>query len=55
LGFFGGFFGPGTGSFFSFLLIRYAGMNSWGLRVTAKILNATTNLAAISYFSVTWG
>lgn len=53
VGFYDGFFGPGTGSFFIFLLIRYTGMNFLGASVTAKILNAVTNLAAISYFSAT--
>jgi uncharacterized membrane protein YfcA len=52
IGFYDGFFGPGTGSFFIFLLIRCLGMDFLHASVTAKILNVATNLAAISYFSL---
>lgn len=51
IGFYDGFFGPGTGSFFIFLLIRFVGLDFLRASVTAKILNAATNLAAISYFA----
>lgn len=53
VGVYDGFFGPGTGTFFIFLLIRFAGMTFLGASVTAKILNAATNLAAISFFGLT--
>jgi uncharacterized membrane protein YfcA len=51
IGFYDGFFGPGTGSFFIFLLIHFLGMDFLRASVTAKILNVATNLAAIGYFS----
>ena len=52
VGFYDGFFGPGTGSFFIFLLARFLHMDFLGASVTAKILNVATNLAAIAYFSL---
>lgn len=51
VGFYDGFFGPGTGSFFIFLLIRCLGLDFLRASVTAKILNVATNLAAIGYFA----
>lgn len=51
IGFYDGFFGPGTGSFFIFLLIHFLGMDFLRASLTAKILNVATNLAAIGYFS----
>lgn len=52
IGFYDGFFGPGTGSFFIFLLVRFLGMDFLRASVTAKILNVATNLAAIAFFSL---
>lgn len=51
VGFYDGFFGPGTGSFFIFLLIRCLGLDFLRASATAKILNVATNLAAITYFA----
>lgn len=51
VGFYDGFFGPGTGSFFIFLLVRFLGMDFLRASVTAKILNVSTNLAAIGFFA----
>lgn len=51
VGFYDGFFGPGTGSFLIFLFIRFLGMDFLRASVTAKILNVATNLAAISFFA----
>lgn len=51
IGFYDGFFGPGTGSFFIFLLVRLVGMDFLGASVTAKILNVATNFAAIAFFA----
>lgn len=53
IGFYDGFFGPGTGSFLIFLFIRCLGMDFLRASVTAKILNVATNLAAICYFAAT--
>lgn len=52
IGFYDGFFGPGTGSFFIFLFVRFLAMDFLRASVTAKILNVATNLAAISYFAL---
>jgi uncharacterized protein len=51
IGFYDGFFGPGTGSFLIFLFIRFLGMDFLRASVTAKILNVATNVAAIAYFA----
>lgn len=51
IGFYDGFFGPGTGSFLIFLFVRFLGMDFLRASVTAKILNVATNLAAIAFFA----
>ncbi len=51
VGFYDGFFGPGTGSFLIFLFIRFLGMDFLRASVTAKILNASTNLVAIIFLA----
>lgn len=51
IGFYDGFFGPGTGSFFIFLMIRFLRMDFLRASATAKVLNFATNLAAIAYFA----
>lgn len=50
VGFYDGFFGPGTGSFLIFLFIRLLGMDFLLASVSAKIVNVATNLAAIAFF-----
>lgn len=59
VGFYDGFFGPGTGSFFVFLLVRWVGLGFLQALATAKILNVATNLSAIGAFSfgssIMWG
>lgn len=50
VGFYDGFFGPGTGSFLIFLFIRFLGMDFLHASVSAKIINVATNLAAIGVF-----
>ena len=52
IGFYDGFFGPGTGSFFIFLLVRFLALDFLHASATAKILNVSTNIAAIAYFSL---
>ena len=52
IGFYDGFFGPGTGSFLIFLFVRLLGMDFLRASVTAKILNVATNVAAIAFFSL---
>ena len=51
IGFYDGFFGPGTGSFFVFLLVRLLGYDFLNASVNAKLMNVTTNLAAIALFA----
>jgi uncharacterized protein len=52
VGFYDGFFGPGTGSFFVFLLVRWLGYDFLNASVTAKVLNLSSNAAALALF--TW-
>lgn len=47
IGWYDGFFGPGTGSFFMFVLVRWLGQDFLHASATAKVLNATSNLAAL--------
>ena len=50
IGFYDGFFGPGTGSFLIFLFIRCFGMDFLGASASAKIVNLATNVAALCWF-----
>jgi hypothetical protein len=50
IGFYDGFFGPGTGSFLIFVFVRFFGLDFLRASVSAKIVNATTNLAALMFF-----
>jgi uncharacterized membrane protein YfcA len=50
LGFYDGFFGPGTGSFLIFLFVRVFGLNFLGASAAAKAVNWATNLGALLYF-----
>lgn len=51
IGFYDGFFGPGTGSFFVFLLVRVLGYDFLHASAGAKLLNTSSNLAAIGLFA----
>lgn len=59
VGFYDGFFGPGTGSFFVFLFVRVLGYDFLMGSAAAKILNTTSNLSAIFLFAwhqdIWWG
>jgi uncharacterized membrane protein YfcA len=50
IGFYDGFFGPGTGSFLIFLFIRYFQFDFLTASAAAKIVNLSTNLAALCFF-----
>ena len=50
IGFYDGFFGPGTGSFLIFLFIRFFGFDFLHASAGAKVVNVATNLAALAYF-----
>lgn len=50
IGFYDGFFGPGTGSFLIFLFVRFFGFDFLHASAGAKVVNVATNLAALGYF-----
>ncbi len=52
LGFYDGFFGPGTGSFLVFLLVRWLGYDFLHASASAKLINTATNLAALILFAI---
>lgn len=51
VGFYDGFFGPGTGSFFVFLIVRFLAYDFLQATAAAKILNTTSNLSAVFLFA----
>jgi hypothetical protein len=51
IGFYDGFFGPGTGSFLIFAYVGLFGYDFLSSSAAAKIVNLLTNLAAIAWFS----
>ncbi|MDD2728143.1 sulfite exporter TauE/SafE family protein [Malikia sp.] len=59
IGFYDGFFGPGTGSFLIFGFVRLFGMDFIRASASAKVINAATNLSAIAFFAshgpILWG
>lgn len=50
IGFYDGFFGPGTGSFLVFLFVRVFGYNFLSAAAVSKIVNVACNLAALLWF-----
>jgi uncharacterized membrane protein YfcA len=50
IGFYDGVFGPGTGSFFVFGLVRLLGWDFLHASAAAKRLNFATNVAALAWF-----
>ncbi|MDZ7922335.1 TSUP family transporter [Rhodoferax sp.] len=52
IGFYDGFFGPGTGSFFVFLLVRVLGYDFLNASASAKLLNTASNFAALILFTL---
>ena len=53
IGFYDGFFGPGTGSFFMFVFVRVYGYDFLNAAANARVLNVMTNIAAIIMFAGT--
>ena len=51
IGFYDGFFGPGTGSFLVFLFVRWLGYDFLNASASAKLINTATNLAALALFA----
>jgi uncharacterized protein len=50
IGFYDGFFGPGTGSFLVFIFVRWLGYDFLNASASAKLLNVATNFAALMLF-----
>ncbi len=50
LGFYDGFFGPGTGSFWAFAFVLGAGMELTRATGHAKLMNATSNMVSLTTF-----
>jgi hypothetical protein len=52
IGFYDGFFGPGTGSFFSLIGVSLRGQTLISATAVAKVLNFATNIASLILFIV---
>jgi len=52
MGLYDGFFGPGTGSFLIFLLVRLLGFDYLHAAACTKVLNMTTNLGALAFLGL---
>ncbi|KFB69891.1 TSUP family transporter [Candidatus Accumulibacter vicinus] len=50
IGFYDGFFGPGTGSFLIFLFVRLFGFDFLHASAASKVVNVATNIAALGFF-----
>lgn len=51
IGFYDGFFGPGTGSFLVFAWVRLLGYDFLNASASAKLINTATNFSALSLFA----
>lgn len=51
IGFYDGFFGPGTGSFLIFAFVHFFGFDFLRASSAAKVVNAATNVSALLYFA----
>ncbi|MEO7495681.1 MAG: TSUP family transporter [Massilia sp.] len=52
IGFYDGFFGPGTGSFLIFLFVRFFGFDFLSASAAAKVVNVACNFAALMWFGI---
>jgi uncharacterized membrane protein YfcA len=52
VGFYDGFFGPGTGSFFALAFVSLAGFGLAKATAHAKLLNFATNIASLIFFLI---
>ncbi|MEO6247438.1 MAG: TSUP family transporter [Sphingomicrobium sp.] len=59
IGFYDGFFGPGTGSFFATTLVALRGVGLTRATAQTKLFNLTSNLASVLFFAlggkIWWG
>ena len=53
IGFYDGFFGPGTGSFLIFTFIGVFGFGFLAASASSKVVNTATNLSTVIYFVLT--
>ncbi len=51
IGFYDGFFGPGTGSFLMLIFVRCYGYDFLNAAASARVLNVATNAAALAWFA----
>ena len=52
IGFYDGFFGPGTGMFMSYVFIKLLKMDFVNATANTKILNLTTNICSLIFFII---
>jgi uncharacterized membrane protein YfcA len=52
IGFYDGFFGPGTGSFLVFAFVRIMGYDFLSASASAKLVNTATNFSALMLFAI---
>jgi uncharacterized membrane protein YfcA len=52
IGFYDGFFGPGTGSFLMFIFVGVFGFDFLTATAGAKVINLATNIAAVAAFAL---
>ncbi len=52
IGFYDGFFGPGTGSFWTLALALIGGMNLKKATATTKVMNLTSNIVSLAFFAM---
>jgi uncharacterized membrane protein YfcA len=50
IGFYDGFFGPGTGSFLMFMFVRFFGFDFLSASAAAKVVNVACNVSALLWF-----
>jgi uncharacterized membrane protein YfcA len=53
IGFYDGFFGPGTGSFLMIIFVGVFGFDFLSASASTKVINFATNLSAVAYFAAT--
>ncbi|WP_188815474.1 sulfite exporter TauE/SafE family protein [Hymenobacter cavernae] len=53
IGFYDGFFGPGTGSFLLFAFVGLFGYDFLSASASSKVVNVATNLTSLAYFAYT--
>jgi uncharacterized membrane protein YfcA len=53
IGFYDGFFGPGTGSFLLFAFVGLFGYDFLSASASSKLVNLATNLTSLAYFAYT--